>query len=140
MKKLGVLVLALLVPVVAYAAEVSVDTPKPLFCGSGLVKISGLARVQSGEPYTVLKVFFGPVGGSQPQVYTATLAADSTHHDWVTHVVVTQGTNYSIIGGLYTTGGTQGTQVAVSKPSEACSAHDLGLLVDDAASRLLTLL
>jgi hypothetical protein len=58
-KVLGLLAVLLLFPIVAYAAgneDVSIDTPKPYLCGSGLVRISGQMRVCPGDVNTVLKV------------------------------------------------------------------------------------
>jgi len=117
---------------------VGIDYPAPLFCGTGGVKISGTVRVAAGDQYTVLKVLFGPVGGSNPVVVSMNVPQDSAFHNWFTHVAVTQGTYYNITARLTDAAGNIGKFITDSVVAEACSSQALGLLnlLDDISGRL----
>src|SRR5437867_137421 len=114
MKRVVLLLLAfVLVPVLAFAQteNVAIDTPTPLLCGSGNVRISGTAIVYVSSPYPLLKVQFGVDGTNLPVVYSATIPNDSVWHGWSANVLVAQGSTYAIFVTLNTPSGTFGKSI-----------------------------
>src|ERR1043166_4413728 len=121
----GFLAVLLVLPVLAFAtAEVTINDPLPLFCGTGAVPIGGLAYASGGEQYNQLKVYFGVAG--QPltnEVVSQTITQNATYQSWSTTVVVTQGTNYSIWATMKNASGTLGKAMLISKVVAKCNGQ-----------------
>jgi hypothetical protein len=133
-------VAALLCPLYAGAvtgtADVTINDPLPLFCGSGGVPIGGMAYAAVGEQFNNLKVYFAVAGQPLTTVVASQTINDSTWHSWSTHVAVTQGTAYTIWATMKDAAGNLGTSMLITKTVAKCVGTDLANLLDDLSLRL----
>jgi hypothetical protein len=134
--------LVLLVSVPGYAAEVHISDPAPLFCGSGVVRLNGIALVPVNDQYKVLKVYFkdcttGCTIGESDVVLTQTLAQDGKVKSWEAFVTITEGHKYTINAVMRNVfdGGTS-SHTLVMYPAAACTDAELQELIDLAEDRL----
>lgn len=132
MKKWFVMLAVLLLPCMALADTfVTLSGPYPLMCGSGLVALSGTAKVEPGSTANDLEVYFKQCTtasctiGTSNIVHEDVVPSDGVVHEWKTYVNVIQGKSYKILVALRNPNGSIATSYVQFQPVPVCNEDDL---------------